>query len=276
VADKPLFPASAELFGLIREVVDIRRRSDGRSSDAEIGRVVGLESARTSRWKHGQMEISDADRLIALSQAFDIDLTVLCHVAAGQLSAGAAAELISSDRELVRFLGEQLVLPAERRKVTLTSGEGAEARIVKHADGGYERTFRRRGSGVVPAPEQEPVVLLVDDDPQTLTLFANLGGSRAGIKGITARSGPQALVLAGECHPRLVIFDLFVGGVDGLAAVRSMAAGRPSSGPVVVATSLHVSPELERAALGNGAAELLQRPLRSRTLGKLLRSVRGA
>ncbi|HUT76796.1 MAG TPA: response regulator, partial [Polyangia bacterium] len=238
---------------------------------------VGLESARTSRWKYGQLEIADAARLVALSQAFDIDLTVLCHVASGQLSAAAAADLLGSDRELVRFLGEQLVLPSERRKISLTSGEGAEAQILRHPDGGYERTFRRRGpAGVAPALEEKPVVLLVDDDPQTLELFANLSGSRAGITGIAARGGPQALVLAGERHPRLVIFDLFIGGIDGFAAVRGLAAGRPSSGPVVVATSLHCSPEIERAARGSGAAELLPRPLRARTLAKLLRSVRGA
>jgi CheY-like chemotaxis protein len=214
---------------------------------------------------------------VALSQAFDIDLTVLCHVAAGQLSAAAAADLLGSDRELVRFLGEQLVLPAERRKISLTSGEGAEARVLRHPDGGYERTFRRRRSGAVaPALEEQPAVLLVDDDAQTLELFANLSGGRAGIEGIVARSGPQGLVLAGERRPRLVIFDLFIGGVDGYAAVRSLTAGRPSAGPVVVATSLHCNPEIERTARGNGAAELLPRPLRSRNLAKLLRSVRGA
>lgn len=276
MAAKPLFLASAELFGLVRAVADARRGRDGRASDAEIGRVVGLESARTSRWKHGQLEIADAARLIALSQAFDIDLAILCHVAAGQLSGAAATDLLGSDRELVRFLGEQLVLPAERRKITLTSGEGAEARILRHAGGGYERTFRRRGSaGVAPAPEEEPVVLLVDDDPQTLELFANLSGSRAGITGIVARGGPQALVLAGERRPHLVIFDLFIGGLDGFAAVKSLSTGRPSSGPVVVATSLHCTPEIERAARGSGAAELLPRPLRARTLAKLLRSARG-
>jgi CheY-like chemotaxis protein len=273
---KLLFPASAELFALVRAAADADGRRQGRLSDAEIGRVAGLESARTSRWKYGQLEIADAARLQALSRAFDIDLTVLGHVAAGLLSAAAAAELLASDRELVRFLGEQLVLPSARRRITLASGDGAEARVLRHADGGYERTFRRRGAagaGVLGA--EEPVVLLVDDDPQTLELFANLGGG-SGFTGVVARSGPAALLLAGERRPRLVIFDLFIGGVDGFAAVRALSAARPSAGPVVVATSLNCGAEIERAALGSGATELLQRPLRPRILGRLLRSIRGA
>jgi len=273
LAGSASFPASAELFRFVRRVVDSRRGPE-RVSDAEIGRAIGLESARTSRWKHGQIEIADAARLVTLSQEFHIDLTVLCHLAAGLLSAAEAAELIGDDRELVRFLGENLVLASERRRIGIVSGEGAEARVSRLPDGSYERTFRPRGSqAAASSREGRPVVLLVDDDPRTLELFGNLTGGKTGIVGLVARGGAEALVLAGERRPRLILFDLFIGGVDGFAAVRSLAAGRRSSGPVVVATSLHGTPEIEHAARGNGAAEFLTRPLKPRVVAKLLRSL---
>lgn len=275
MAGRVVFSASAELFGFVRLVADSRRGRE-RASDAEIGRVIDLESARTSRWKHGQIEVADAARLMALSQEFDIDLTVLCHVAAGLLSASSAWELISGDRRLVRFLGENLVLASERRRISVVSGEGSEARITRQPDGSYERTFLKRGVAGAAAGGGRPAVLLVDDDPRTLELFGNLLGGKTGVEGIVARSGAEALLTAGERRPRLVLFDLFIGGVDGLAAVRSLAAGRGPSAPLVIATTLHPTPEVERAARGNGAADLLQRPLRPRVLSKLLRSVRGA
>jgi CheY-like chemotaxis protein len=269
----PSFPASRELFRLARAVADASIPGE-RVSDAELGRMIGLESARTSRWKHGQIAVADAARLLALAQSLDIDITVLSQVAAGYLSCEEALELVGNERELVRYLGEQMVLPGDNQVIVLKGGDGSSARVVRRSRGKYERAFRRGGSAGLEDRAREISVMLVDDDEATLEMFGNLTGPGTGISGRAIRNGPEALIAAGERRPRMVLFDLFIGGVDGFAAVRSLASHKATSGTIVIATSLSMSPELVRAAKGSGAADVMQRPLRARPLGKLLRDLR--
>jgi hypothetical protein len=47
-----------------------------------------------------------------------------------------------------------------------------------------------------------------------------------------------------------------------------------TSATALVATSLAATPDVARSAKGAGASELLERPLRARPLGKLLRDLR--
>lgn len=270
---EPSFPASRELFRLARVVADAMSPGE-RISDAELGRMIGLESARTSRWKHGQIAVADAPRLLALSQSLDIDIAILSQVAAGYLSCEEALELVGSERKLIRYLGEQIVLPADNQVITMTGGGGSQARVARRAAGKYERSFRRRGAAGPKGDERQIAVLLVDDDEATLEMFGNLTVSGTGIAGHAFRNGAEALIAAGELRPRMVLFDLFIGGVDGFAAVRSLTSHRATAGTIVIATSLSLTPDVVRAAKGSGATAVLQRPLRARQLSKLLRDLR--
>jgi CheY-like chemotaxis protein len=270
-----LFPASRELFRLARAAADARRPAE-RVSDAEIGRVIGLESARTSRWKHGRIAVADAARLLALAQSIGVDVSVLAHVAAGYLSADEALALLASERDFLRFLGEQLLLPQDGHALQMVASDGTEARIVRHTAQHYERPFRRGTSARRAAErrEDEVVVLLADDDPATIEMFGNLTGRGTGIVGVVARSLPEALVTAGQLRPRLAIVDLFLGQADGFAAIRSLRTHEATSATEIVATSLTAGPDVVRAAKGSGASALMERPLRARPLGKLLRDLR--
>lgn len=268
------FPASKELFRLAREVAD--RQEDNvteRLSDADIGRLIGFESARTSRWKHGQIAVQDAARLLALSQSLDIDLAVLSHVAAGYHSASEALEILSSPARLVRFLSEQLVLPGDNQSLTLIS-DNTRAKIIRRTQQHYRRSAKRIGREGVEENEENPTALLVDDSRQTIRFFRRLTGTGTGIHGEVARSGPEALIMAGRFQPQLVIFDLYVGQTDGFAAIKSIVESDATSEAEVVATTLSLTPEVTRAAMGVGARDVLQRPLNSRTLNALLNRVK--
>lgn len=269
----PAFPASRELYRLVRAVADERDPRE-RLSDAEIGRMVGLESARTSRWKHGQIALDDAPRLLALAHSFDIDVTVLNQVAAGYLTAEEALDLSANEMHLVRFLGEQQVLSGDNQALVITASNGAQARVVRRSAGHYDRSFRRGGRAPLTREEQEVVVLLADEDPLTREVFGNLTGKGTGITGVATTSGPAALIAAGQLRPRIAIFDLFIGEVDGFAAIRALASHQATGATTVIATSLAVTPDIVRAAKGSGASEVLQRPLRARSLGRLLRNLR--
>jgi CheY-like chemotaxis protein len=270
------FPASRELFQLARTVADkLERGALDRLSDAEIGKFIGFESARTSRWKHGQIAVQDSARLIALSQALDIDLTVLAHVASGALSAEEALDILSSANRLVRFLGEQMVLPEDNQGLTMVS-DSTRFKIIRRSPGHYRRQPKRIGrEGAMDSdPDHEPTVLLVDDSNSTIRYFRNLTGSGTGFSGIIARTGPEALIAAGKTQPQLVIFDLFIGQIDGFAAVKSIVESDATKEAEVFATSLSLDGEIVRAALGAGAVEVIRRPLHSKVLTALLHRTR--
>lgn len=274
-AKVPLFPASRELFRLARAVVDAGRPEE-RASDAEIGRIVGLESARTSRWKHGRIAVADAARLLALAQAIGVDVTLLAHVAAGYLSAEEALATLATERDFLRFLGEQILLPGDGQTLAMVAADGSEARVVRHGAQHYERPFRR-GTSARQAPDDRDddiLVLLADDDAATIDMFGNLTGAGTGLAGVVARSLPEALIAAGRLQPRLAIVDLFLGQADGFAALRALRAHEATSATEIVATSLTATPDVVRAAKGSGASDFLERPLRARALGKLLRDLR--
>jgi len=243
-------------------------------SDVAIGNIVGFESARTSRWKHGQIAVSDAARLLSLAQALDVDITVLSQVAAGYQTAEEGLAILSDEKKMVRFLGEELLLPSDGQELILTTGSGVQSRIARKGPGLYDRSSKRVSKSANPQG-QARTVILVDDDETTVNVFGNLTGADTGVNGIVARSGPNALVMAGQMRPDLVIFDLFIGQIDGFAAVRSLTTNDATRGrTTVVAASLSLTTDVVRAATGSGAAEVLKRPLRPRTLTRLLRRVR--
>lgn len=268
------FPPAKELFQLARAVADkLELKVADRLSDADIGRRIGFESARTSRWKHGQIAVQDAARLIALSQALDIDLTVLSHVAAGYLTAVEALTILSDVNNLVRFLGDQLVLPMDNQTVSIIS-DATRFKVIRRSPSHYRRQPKGLGKEGAMETDEKPIVLLVDDSPSTIRNFRNLIGEGMGMDGLVAKNAVEGLILAGKFQPQVIIFDLFIGQADGFAALRAIVENDATSEAEVYAVSAALTPEIVRMALGSGAREVLQRPLNSRTLGSLVARAR--
>ncbi len=69
-----------------------------------------------------------------------------------------------------------------------------------------------------------PRILVVDDDPQILSLMKR-GLSFAGYTAELAETGEQALALALERPPSLVILDVMLPGLDGVEVCRRLRAG---------------------------------------------------
>ncbi len=115
-------------------------------------------------------------------------------------------------------------------------------------------------------------LLLVDDDANAIrALDAILGGF--GDKRF-ATSGQEALRLAGERSPDLVIVDFDMPGMNGFALMEALKADpRLADVPVIMATGISLG-EVEAAALERGAADFLAKPLvaaqvRARVLAQL-------
>jgi len=100
------------------------------------------------------------------------------------------------------------------------------------------------------------LVLAVDDDPAILrTLAINLRAR--GYQAATETDGRAALRAVAEQRPDLVVLDLGLPGLDGMAVLRRLRA--VSSVPVVVLSARHSSQE-KVAALDLGADDYVTKP----------------
>src|SRR5215207_309591 len=79
-------------------------------------------------------------------------------------------------------------------------------------------------NAVVDANGQRRGSLLVVDDEPTITEVLSRYLERAGYETRVAADGPQALELAGDRRPDLVVLDLMLPGLDGLEVMRRLQA----------------------------------------------------
>lgn len=88
-----------------------------------------------------------------------------------------------------------------------------------------------------------PRILIADDNPVVRTTLRHLLEEAEFCEVIEADNGQQALSQALQLHPDLIILDLVMPVMDGLAAARDISKQLPES-PIIMST-LHFSPGLE-------------------------------
>ncbi|HEX4646998.1 MAG TPA: response regulator transcription factor [Verrucomicrobiae bacterium] len=94
--------------------------------------------------------------------------------------------------------------------------------------------------------------LLVDDSPEFLEVAADFLSRHSLVEVVgTARSGRQALALADELSPDLVLMDFSMPEMNGLEAIRSLKVR--AFPPQVIMITLHSSEELSSLAKAAGA-----------------------
>jgi len=113
------------------------------------------------------------------------------------------------------------------------------------------------------------MILVVDDEPSILDLLSyNLRKEHFEV--LTAHDGAEALKLAAEHRPDLVILDLMLPGVDGLEVCRRLR--RESSIPIIMLTAR--DEEIDRVVgLELGADDYMVKPFSVRELLARVRSV---
>ena len=91
-------------------------------------------------------------------------------------------------------------------------------------------------------------VLLVDDSPVFLDAAANFLLRHAHVQVVgRARNGAEGVHLSRQLAPDLVLMDLAMPGMNGLAATREIKAHAPTTCVVIV--TLHDDPEYRRGAI---------------------------
>jgi two-component system sensor histidine kinase/response regulator len=108
-------------------------------------------------------------------------------------------------------------------------------------------------------------ILVVDDQPANLRTLAALL-SRVGYEVATAANGDDALALAGESAPDLILLDMMMPGRDGFAVLAEIRQQPSLQGvPVVSLTAAHDRDLLLRAFDG-GAVDYVTKPFLSEEL----------
>ena len=112
-------------------------------------------------------------------------------------------------------------------------------------------------------------VLVVDDDVKTVELV-KLYLNRDGYRVFTAYDGNEALRLAGEAHPDLIVLDLMLPGVDGLEICRTLRA--ESDVPIIMLTA-RTTDQDKLTGLDMGADDYVTKPFSPRELAARVRAI---
>jgi len=116
-------------------------------------------------------------------------------------------------------------------------------------------------AGVGP-PDGRRSVLVVDDEPTIAEVVARYL-DRAGYDSAIAGDGPEALRLAAELEPDLVVLDLMLPGIDGLEVLRRL---RENGGPAVILLTAKGEQDDRITGLRSGADDYVVKPFSPKEL----------
>jgi pilus assembly protein CpaE len=119
----------------------------------------------------------------------------------------------------------------------------------------------------------EPIrVLIVDDIAETRDHISKLLSFETDMNVVgTAASGPEALALAPELRPDVVLMDINMPGMDGIATTEQLATRAP--GAAIVMMSVQGEADYLRRSMLAGAREFLVKPFSSDELCDSIRNV---
>lgn len=108
-------------------------------------------------------------------------------------------------------------------------------------------------------PVRKPRLLLVDDQPlQLQTLYRALAGQ---YQSFMATSGAQALQVALEQQPDLILLDMVMPDMDGLAVLQALRGQRITADIPVIFVTAHSGEEVESRCLDAGAVDFISKPI---------------
>ncbi|HXU85793.1 MAG TPA: response regulator [Verrucomicrobiae bacterium] len=115
-------------------------------------------------------------------------------------------------------------------------------------------------------------VLIVDDIPETRDHLTKLLGFESDIEVVgSAASGSEALTMAGKMLPDVVLMDINMPDMDGIAATEKLSAEVPTA--AVVMMSVQGEADYLRRSMLAGAREFLVKPFSSDELTASIRQV---
>jgi CheY-like chemotaxis protein len=107
--------------------------------------------------------------------------------------------------------------------------------------------------------EGEKRMVLVAEDAEEVRLAMRLVLERAGLSVVEATTGTEAVRLADELKPGLVVLDVKLPGLSGLEVARRIRSQEERRTPIMIVTA-HVDRTTEEEAAGAGADAYFSKP----------------
>lgn len=113
---------------------------------------------------------------------------------------------------------------------------------------------------MVPPTEGETLVLIVEDEHDNREIMRAVVEDILGYRALLASDGEEALRLAIDQRPRLVLMDLMMPVLDGFETIRQLKTGHDTASIPVIAISALSRPVDRQRALEYGADDYLSKP----------------
>jgi len=114
-------------------------------------------------------------------------------------------------------------------------------------------------------------ILFVDDEPLTRKLLIQ-AAQILGHKGITASTQEEALTLANDLRPDLIVTDVNLNGKRSLDMIDQLRNSPETKGIPIVTLSALEPEEIQAEAAARGAVASLEKPIRLQTLLEVIRA----
>ncbi|MFN8629303.1 MAG: response regulator transcription factor [Chloroflexota bacterium] len=115
----------------------------------------------------------------------------------------------------------------------------------------------------------QPLILVADDEPR-VTKLVSIALSEEGFRVVTASTGPEALKMAEEHRPDVILLDIVMPGMDGIEVMRQLRETR--SVPVILVTAKGSTADKAKG-LDFGADDYISKPFHPDELAARVRAV---
>jgi len=149
-------------------------------------------------------------------------------------------------------------------------GDGEETTRLGYVAGEEDRTAsgehaaRARRFEALEEAHHTPLVLLVDDDPDSREALAELLSTRFAV--VSAADGEQAIDLARERAPDLIVMDVVMPRLSGVGAFEALLNDPRTAEIPVIFLSAHTDEGTTALCLNRGAADYVAKPASGREL----------
>jgi CheY-like chemotaxis protein len=120
-----------------------------------------------------------------------------------------------------------------------------------------------------------PLALIVEDDMMNALLTKQVI-ERSGFRAVSTRSAEQARALLATEKPDIIIMDIQLPEMDGLAFTREIRANPATAKIAIVALTARDMAEDREAALAAGCDDFVVKPIELHTFAERLRSLLAA
>jgi signal transduction histidine kinase len=134
---------------------------------------------------------------------------------------------------------------------------------------GVDNGFSERSGQIAASPRQKPRVLVIEDNEANMKLAANMLEA-GGYESLEALNAEEGIKMAFADPPDLVLIDISLPGIDGLAATKVIKGDQRTRHVPVVALTAHAMTNDEIRVREAGCDAYLTKPISMRALHKTL------